>query len=207
MNNSNIKNDGHDAQNGTGELFFIVGFLFATFAFTTNLLISIVLSTKRKLREQTYTFLVMTLSLADLLVSTGVLSQIITDKFIPPGLLHLCGIWSLLFSQGLFMSVYFTFVLSLNCYVAAASTTWSDKLFAGSRKYAILFVPSTVIAFVNTGFYLYVGFEGHMTSCSLEEMFGKFLTTHNMIRGIHSSYTRNFHFVCTGNARSSYAFW
>ena len=92
MNNSNIKNDGHDAQNGTGELFFIVGFLFATFAFTTNLLISIVLSTKRKLREQTYTFLVMTLSLADLLVSTGVLSQIITDKFIPPGLLHLCGI-------------------------------------------------------------------------------------------------------------------
>ena len=185
MNNSNITKDGHDAHNGTGELFFIVGFLFATFAFTTNLLVSIVLSAKRKLREQTYTFLVMTLSLADLLVSTGVLSQIITDRFVKT-FVYLCGIWSLLFSQGLFMSVYFTFVISLNCYVAAASTTWSGKLFGGSRKYAILFVPSTIIAFVNTGFYLYVGVKGHMTSCSLKEMFGTYLATQNMIRGIQT---------------------
>ena len=122
MNSSNTTNEENYAKRMIEEMFYIAGFLLAAFAFTTNFLISFLLSTRKKLHEQTYTFLVMNLSVADLVVSTGVFGQIITDRFFPKSV-HLCGTWSVLFSQGLFMRVYFTFVISLNCYVAAVSTT------------------------------------------------------------------------------------
>ena len=180
MNSSNTTNDGNNAPRRIGEVFYISGFLLATFAFTTNVPISVLLTTKKKLREQTHTFLVMSLSVADLIVSTGGLTQIIMDRFFHEPV-HLCGIWSLLFSQGLFMRVYFTFVLSLNCYVAATSTTWSDKLFGGKRKYAILFVPSAVEVIINIGFFLFVKCEDHISSCTLYKMFCSFQATNNMI--------------------------
>ena len=84
------------------------------------------------------------------------------------------------------MSVYFTFVISLNCYVAAASTTWSGKLFGGRRKYAILFVPSTSVAFINAGFFLYAGFDGYISSCEEQRMFSQIQTIYNTIRAIQT---------------------
>ena len=83
MNYSNITNDGNSAKDPLGEHFYITGFLLVTLAFTTNFLVSIVLSTRRKLREQTYTFLVMNLSIADLVVLSSVLTKMIAYRFFP----------------------------------------------------------------------------------------------------------------------------
>ena len=174
MNSSNITSGGYDAGDGIG--YSITSFTLATFAFVINFLVSIIFSIKKKVREQTYTFLVMNLSVADLVVSSAVMIQNITNIFTPNSI-YLCLTHTCLISQALFMSIYFTSVISLNCYLSAASTTWSDKLLGGMRRYAVLYVPSIIIAFVNAGFYTYrdIWYEGRASSCaSGQRLFGRF---------------------------------
>ena len=68
------------------------------------------------------------------------------------------------------MSVYFTFVVSLNRFASAKSTTWLSKLFGGRRKYALVFVPTAIITVVNICFT--TAWDENISSCSYQEMLG-----------------------------------
>ena len=143
-------------------LLWMVVFLLAFFAFTANFLLVLVLIIRANLRKQPHIVLVLTLSVADIVVATGVITHSMLLKFDTKSV-YLCGVWLVLFSQGIFMSVYFTFIVSLNRFVSAVSTTWVIKLFGGKRKYALVSVPSAVIAVVNIIFTSH--FERDISTC------------------------------------------
>ena len=151
MNTSEVSKNDHDTYNiGTIVLLLIFGNLVALFAFTINLLLVIVLLIKPSLRQQSYIVLVLCLAVADFVVSSGAITHGVALALAPKNV-NLCRIWMLMFSQGICMSVYFTFIISLNRYMSVVSISFVNKLFDGRRKYALLFIPCAVVAAVNLG--------------------------------------------------------
>ena len=160
--------------NDTALPVIICGWLLSLFAFITNFLVFLVLTAREKLKKNTYTVLVLNLSIADIVVSScGILQHIL--KILEQQSDCLCKAVLFFFSNGIFMSVYFTFVLSLNRFLSAASAPWKDKLFDGNRKYILLFLPCLIVSLVNMTFVFVT--EEHITTCSLEQLLGANLRT------------------------------
>ena len=149
MNSSNfsIGEESH-LQRGAMILLHISGSFVVSFAFTANFLVLLVLIIKKNLRKETYTVLVICLSAADFVNSATVLLKLVS-RLISSDPVHFCRVWVVLLAQGVFMSVYFTLIISLNRYASAINAAWKNRLFRGRRKYALLFVPSGIVAIVN----------------------------------------------------------
>ena len=145
---------------------YIVAGVFVLLVLVTNVFIITVLAKRRTLRENTYTVLILTLCAADITVSLGGMTFILSQLF--PSI-DLCRAMIYLFSLGRFMSVYFTFNISLYRFLSAISIAWQDKLYAGWRKYAMLFIPTTLVGITNLAFTIT---EKHLSTCSPDAMLG-----------------------------------
>ena len=68
------------------------------------------------------------------------------------------------------MSLHFTYVIALNRYLSIANTAWNNKLNGGRRKYALLYIPSSIVALISLIFS--VEWKEEITSCSMHAIFG-----------------------------------
>ena len=170
MNNTSIflRADDDNDNDDFGVAVYIFGMILSFVNFFTNFLILIVFSIRPKLQKNTYNVLVLSLSMADIVVSLSGIVHAATRKLAPQST-YLCRTVTFLFSNGVFMSVYFTFVLSLNRFLSAASATWTQKLYGGKRKYLFLFIPCFCVSFANVAIVLQS--EERITFCSVEILF------------------------------------
>ena len=172
MDTSEVGKNDHVTFNiGTIVLLLIFGSFVALFAFTINLLLVIVLLIKPSLRQQSYIVLVLCLAVADLVVSSGAIMHVALA--LARNNVNLCRIWMLMFSQGIFMSVYFTFIISLNRYMSVVSISLVNKLFDGRRKYALLFIPCAVVAAVNLGVAFGLTHAQQISTCNFRAIVGE----------------------------------
>ena len=135
----------------TTVILYIVGGAIISFSSAANVLVLLTLCIKKVLRKPTYTVLVTNLSAADLTISICFIAQILTRVAFPTSM-YICITWVLLFPQGLFMTFYFTCIISLNRYLSARNSSWKNTIFNGRRKYALLYIPSAIVAAINVGF-------------------------------------------------------
>ena len=163
------EDDTTDSGNFKSAIYIIAG-VFVLLVLVTNAFIIFVLAKRKTLRENAYTVLVLTLGVADITVSFGGMTFILSQLFPSLGL---CIAMIYLFSLGRFMSVYFTFNISLYRFISAISTVWQDKLYAGWRKYAMLFIPTTLVGIAHLAFTIT---EERLSTCSADAMLGSHLT-------------------------------
>ena len=174
MNTSNAINGTSLSGDTIGEghvslVVYVTSCIIVLFEFTSNALVIFILSTRKTLRKKRYTVLVMSLGVADFVISLAGLLWLLSQR-IDPQSVYLCGSMLVLFTLGTFMSVYFTFVISLNRYLTATNTTWNNRMYGGGRKYALMYIPSAAIAAVSLVFTS--AMENSISSCSVENMFG-----------------------------------
>ena len=147
--------------------FWIVGAALLCFAFLSNSLVLIVLALKKNLRQQTYTVLVICLSSGDLVITISAILQVLDTLLLKSKIF--CRIYALMLGQGIFMSVYCTFIVSLYRYLSATGTPWKEKLFDGGRKYAQLFVPSGIVVAIHISFIAF--WDKKDLTCNIEIVF------------------------------------
>ena len=155
---------------GGVQTFLIVGaFVLVNFSLISNVSLIIILTFKKQIRKNTYTVLVLHLSVADTTVTVGAIGWILVQRFAPQSA-NLCGIAISLAIFGIFLSIYFTFIISLNRYLSIANTTLNTKMSDGKRKYALLYIPSAVVGMTNLIFS--VTWKNSVAQCSMHTIFG-----------------------------------
>lgn len=115
-----------------------------------NVLVFFIFLINRKLRQNSYHFLVLLLSFCDLLVGLGFIVYAI--RKLGEVLIHskmLCIVQMVLFANGILLSLFQTFLISLQRYLVICKTPWSNLLFQNSRKY-IVCILNWVIIFIFT---------------------------------------------------------
>lgn len=115
-----------------------------------NVLVFSIFLINRKLRQNPYHFLVLLLSFCDLLVGLGFIVYAI--RKLDEVLIHskvLCIVQMVLFANGILLSLFQTFLISLQRYLVICKTSWSNLLFQNSRKY-IVCISNWMIIFIFT---------------------------------------------------------
>ena len=155
---------------GGVQTFLIVSaFVLVNFALILNISLLLILTFKKQIRKKTYTVLVLHLSVADTTVTVGAIGWVLVQRFSPRSA-YLCGIVISLAVFGLFLSIYYTFIISLNRYLSIANTTLNTKLSDGKRKYALLYIPSVAVGLANMIFS--VTWKESIAQCSMHTIFG-----------------------------------
>ena len=145
-NASNITES--ERADGVQTVIYCIAVVLVCFEFTTNFLVIELLSTRKTLRTKRYTVLVMSLGVADFVISLAGVVWLVSQRLGPQSA-YLCGSATYIWSLGMFMSFYFTFLISLNRYLTALNSAWTNKLFGYGRKYILMLIPSVVMASTN----------------------------------------------------------
>lgn len=117
-----------------------------------NVLVFSIFLINRKLRQNPYHFLVLLLSFCDLLVGLGFIVYAI--RKLDEVLIHskvLCIVQMVLFTNGILLSLFQTFLISLQRYLVICKTSWSNLLFQNSRKYIVCILNWMIIFIFTVG--------------------------------------------------------
>ena len=149
-----------------------IAIMVVCFEFTTNFLVILLLSTRQILRKKRYTMLVMSLGVADFVSAIAGVVWLVSQRLygLGPQSAYICGTNIYLLSLGMFMSLYFTFVISLQRYLTTINSTWENKIFGYGRKYFLMLIPSLIIALSNPMFAM--NWNREIPVCKIETMVG-----------------------------------
>ena len=174
MSTSNISNVRIYQDNITASDVHILAYItvrvLTIFAFLTNVFIIMIMTVRKHLRKNTFITLVLNLGLADTVVTVAGIAWMLVQE-ISPQSTHLCGITISLQILGVFMSVYFTFIISLNRYLSISRLLWNKRAFKGKRKYCVLYIPSAVLFFVNLNLLVVWKGDVAVSHCSAQQVF------------------------------------
>lgn len=117
-----------------------------------NALVFVIFLMNKKLRQNPYHFLVLLLSFCDLLVGLGFV--VFSVRKLGNRLTHsrlLCIVQTVLFTNGILLSLFQTFLISLQRYLVICKTSWSNLLFQHNRKYIVCILNWMVISIFTVG--------------------------------------------------------
>jgi hypothetical protein len=139
---------GHDDPKPFAFALLVVGIVCALL----NGLILLILLSKKNLRQNPYKFLVLLLSFSDILVGIGFFIyslRILIQSWTSSQILCILQITSQI--NGMYLSLFQTFLISVQRYLVICRTEWSNRLFQNNRKYFVCVLCWMVILVFSVG--------------------------------------------------------
>ncbi|KAK3085089.1 hypothetical protein FSP39_024070 [Pinctada imbricata] len=169
--NVTMKTDNGGITHGTiGVIVFSISSALVAFAFVSNLCIQTLLLTRRALRKQTYTVLVLSLGFGDILISISGILWLVLQKANISFQTPLCGMMLSLFVIGTFLSLYITFLICLNRFLVTVDAPMNKILFSGTRKFWLMIIPSLIDVILIMSLSPLWG--KNITQCNVKSVFG-----------------------------------
>ncbi|KAK3083864.1 hypothetical protein FSP39_004324 [Pinctada imbricata] len=165
------KDNGGKTHGTIGVIVFSISSVLVAFAFVSNLCIQTLLLTRRALRKQTYTVLVLSLGFGDTLISISGILWLVLQKANTSFQTPLCGVMLSMLVIGTFLSLYITFLICLNRFLVTVDAPMNKILFSGKRKFWLMIIPSFIDAILILSLSPLWG--KNTTQCNVKSVFGR----------------------------------